>query len=298
MVTLNKHIGQGFARGELYDYLKQMESYYLTNQGQVYFVDSSTGSDCNSGEDWDNAFATLEHAISTSNAKRSGYMRNTIFCRGKFTETLTTAPSKCDLIGVGATSARSQPRITGTQAFAATAYGTRFINLNFRGDAASEVVAFTAGGFEMHNCTFSHAGTYTCTHGLTILNPTDVLIQGCVFEMRNEAFFSTAGIAVSSTDVINRFKIQDCKITGAIGVHLGVTGDDNFYECSIENCFIYSSGLPVDDDTELQNVMLINNRMITQGAEDLTGMNVLYAAGNIYTSSTDTRTFPFATTSA
>jgi len=298
MIDIKPSIATGFGKGELYDILTELQLFNAKIQGEVYFVDSSTGYDGNDGKSWNKAFKTIAAAIAVSNTNRSGYERNTIFIRGKFTETLTTAPSKCDLIGVGATSARAKPRVTGSQAMTDTAYGTRFININFRGDAAAAVMTFTAGGFEIHNCTFSHAGTYTCTHGLVIANPTDVLIKGCDFEMRNEAFFSTAAIAVSSTAVVNRFKIQDCKITGAKGVHLGVTGDDNFYECSIENCFIYSSGLPVDDDTELQNVMLINNRMITQGAEDLTGMNVLYAAGNIYTSSTDTRTYPFATVSA
>ena len=297
MIEVKKSIEIGQPLG-LYDILKQLQEVNAGLAGQVYFVDSNTGSDTQDGLSWDTAFATLAYAIAYHSARRTGYGRNTIFCRGKFTETLTAAPEKCDLIGVGATSARSQPRITGTQAFGDTAYGTRFINLNFRGDAAATVVAFTAGGFEIHGCVFSHPGTHTATYGLTIVNPTDVLIKGCKFEMRNEAFFSSAAISLTSSSPPNRCHIIDCDIKGAVGVVAGVGHDDNFFECSIENCNIFSSGVCVNDQTGGQALRLINNRMITQAAESLTGMNVLLASGNIYTSTTDTRTFPFATVSA
>jgi len=295
MLEIKKSIAQGFGKGELYPILKQLQNFGIGIQGEVYFVDSSTGSDTNNGKSWDTAFATLEYAIAYSNDKRSGYMRNTIFCRGKFTETLSVAPSKCDLIGVGATSARSRPRITGSQVMTDTAYGTRFINLEFRGDAASVNFAMTAGGFEIYNCVFSHAGTYTGTHAITITNPTDVIIKDCIFEGRNEAYFSTAAIQTISTDPINRFKVINCRIRGAVGVLIGATGDDNHWDCEVRGCTIYASGLPVNDNTANNLVEITNCTLISAAAEDVTGMNVLCCANNVYTSSTDTRTFPFAT---
>ncbi len=298
MLDVQPSIAQGFGKGELYPILKQLQDYGIGIQGEVFFIDSSAGSDGNDGKSWEKAFKTLEYGIAYSNDKRSGYKRNTIFCRGKFTETLTQAPEKSDLIGVGATSARTRPRITGSQVMTDTAYGTRFINLEWRGDAAGINMVWTAGGFEIWNCVFSHAGTYTGTHALTLLNPTDVIISGCIFEGRNEAYFSTAAIQTASTTPINRFKVIDCRIRGAVGVLIGATGDDNHWDCEVTGCRIYASGLPVNDNTANNLVEITNCTLITAAAEDLTGMNVLCCAGNIYTSSSDTRTFPFATTGA
>ena len=301
MINIKPSIAQGFGKGELYPILQELQLFSAGIQGAVYFVEGNTGADDNDGLTWDTAFKTIAKAITISNTYISAQhyaSRNTIFIRGTFTETLTTAPEKCDLVGVGSSNARPRPRITGSQAMTSTAWGTRFINIEFRGDAAGVTMTWTGGGFEIHNCVFSHAGTYTGTHAITIANPTDVIIKGCIFEMRNEAFFSTAAIQTTSTSPINRFKVIDCRIAGAVGVLIGATGDDNHYDCEVSNCRIYASGLPVNDNTGNNLVEITNCTLITQGAEDLTGMNILSCAGNIYTSTTDTRTFPFATTGA
>jgi len=271
----------------------------FTKQGQVYFVEKNAGNDEEDGLDWEHAFRTIAYAIETSNTniganQRGWASRNKIYIKGDFTETLTTAPEKCDLIGVGSTNARPRPRITGAQAMTTTAWGTRFINIEFRGVLSSATMTWTAGGFEIHDCVFSQpAGITMGTHAITIVNPTDVIIRGCVFEMTNEAFFSTACIYTTSTALINRFKIQDCTIRGAVGVLIRDTGDDHHYDCTIERCNIYASGLPINDKTGM--VQVIDCNLISQGSEDVSGMSVLYAANNIYTSSTDTRNFPFIT---
>lgn len=298
MYPIKKSIEQGFSGkpGGLYDILTQLQNMSLGNQGTVYYIDSSKGSDGYDGLSWDKAFKTLAYGISVSNAKRSGYERNTIFVRGKFSETLTTAPSKCDLIGVGATSARSRPRITGAQAMTNTAYGTRFINLEFRGVASSVTMTWTASGFEIHNCVFSQpSGQTMATHAITIVNPHDVVIQGCDFLMTNEAFFSTACIALTSTEVPSNCHIRNCKIRGAVGVVIGVGSDDHFYNCSIEDCYIYSSGLCVNDESGNVGWALINNRVVTQAANsdnDMLVYNTHLAAGNVATGATDTNHAP------
>ena len=294
MLEIKPSIAQGFGKGELYPILRQLQNLSVGIGGEVYFVEGNTGSDGYDGSSWDGAFKTLAYAIGVSNASRNSWAtRNTIFIRGTFTETLTTAPQKCDLVGVGSSNARPRPRITGSQAMTDTGWGSRFINLEFRGDAAGVTMVWTAGGFEIHNCVFSHAGTYTGTHAITMLNPTDVIISGCIFEMRNEAFFSTACITLTSTSPPNRCRIIDCDIKGAIGVLAGVGSDDNWFECSIENSHIFSSGVCINDVTGNQGFRVIDNRLITQAAESIGGMNVLLASGNLYTSTTDTRNFPF-----
>ena len=298
MYKVEKSIEQGFSGqpGGLYDILTQLQNFGIGNQGEVYFVEGNTGSNGYDGLSWEKAFKTIAYAIGISNAYISAKhyaSRNTIFIRGTFTETLSTAPEKCDLVGVGSSNARPRPRITGSQVMTSTAWGTRFINIEFRGDAAGVTMVWTAGGFEIHNCVFSHAGVYTGTHAITIVNPTDVIIKGCIFEMRNEAFFSTACITLTSTSPPNRCRIIDCDIKGAVGVVAGVGSDDNWFECSIENSHIFSSGVCINDQTGNQGFRVIDNRLITQATESIGGMNVLLASGNLYTSTTDTRNFPF-----
>jgi hypothetical protein len=301
MLEIKPSIAQGWGKGELYPILRQLQNLSVGIGGEVYFVEGNTGSDSgdiDKGKSWETAYKTIAYAIGVSNTYISAKhyaSRNTIFIRGTFTETLATAPEKCDLVGVGSSNARPRPRITGSQVMTNTAWGTRFINLEFRGDAAGINMVWTAGGFEIHNCVFSHAGIYTGTHAITMLNPTDVIIQGCEFEMRNEAFFSTACIAITSSALINRCRIIDCGIRGAVGVVMGVGSDDHFYDCSIEDCYIYSSGLCVNDVTGNQGWALINNRVVTQAANttnDMLVYNVALAAGNIATGATNTNTAP------
>jgi len=301
MINIKPSIATGWGKGQLYPILKELQQYGMGLagiQGEVFFVEANTGYDGNDGKTWDKAFKTIAAAIAASNtyiAAQHYASRNTIFIRGNFTETLTTAPQKCDLVGVGSCNARPRPRVTGSQAMTDTAWGTRFININFRGDAAGVTMTWTAGGFEIHNCVFSHAGTYTGTHAITIVNPTDVIIQGCEFEMRNEAFFSTACIALTSTAVPTNCHIRDCRIRGAIGVLIGVGSDDHWYNCSIEDCYIYSSGKCVNDVSGNVGWALINNRVVTQAANtdnDMLVYNTALAAGNIATGATNTNTAP------
>ncbi|GAG09610.1 unnamed protein product, partial [marine sediment metagenome] len=96
-----------------------------------------------------------------------------------------------------------------------------------------------------------------------------------------------------STSPPNRVLMEDCKIRGAVGLVAGVGHDDNWFECLMKDCYVFSSGLCVNDQTENVGFSLINNRFVTQAAEDVSAMNVLLASGNLYTSTTDTRNFPF-----
>lgn len=302
MLEIKKSIEQGFGPGGLADILEELQLFSAGIEGKVYFVEGNLGADDNDGSTWDKAFKTVAAAITASNAYISAQhyaYRNTIFIRGTFTETLTTAPQKTDLVGVGSSNARARPRITGSQAMTNTAWGTRFINIEWRGDAAGVTMTWTAGGFEIHNCTFSHAGTYTGTHAITIVNPTDVVIKGCDFEMRNEAFFSTACISLTSTSPPNRCRIVDCRIRGAVGVVIGVGSDDNWFECLMRDCYVFSSGLCVNDQTGNVGWALVNNRFVTQAANtanDMLSYNVALGAGNIATGATSTNTAPVCAT--
>ena len=76
-----------------------------------YFVNNIDGSDSNDGESWDGAYATISQAITAADADRvlpsgttNDYLRNQIFIAGTGTaySPLTSLPSYCDMIGVGA----------------------------------------------------------------------------------------------------------------------------------------------------------------------------------------------------
>ena len=68
MITISKHIGEGFGKGELFDILSELQLFSAGIQGNVYFVEGNTGADDNDGLSWDNAFKTIAVAITASNA--------------------------------------------------------------------------------------------------------------------------------------------------------------------------------------------------------------------------------------
>ena len=121
-MPLTKSMAQGFGNGKLYPYLQQMESLYLTNQGNVWFVDNNGGSDSNDGLSWETAFKTLTYAMGISHAdianSKTGHglgwaARNTLYCRGDtIDEDLTTLAQKTDIIGVGSCDEQPRCRIT------------------------------------------------------------------------------------------------------------------------------------------------------------------------------------------
>ena len=296
MYTIEKSIEQGFPGqpGGLYDILTQLQNLTLGNQGAAYFVEGNTGSDGYDGSSWDRAFKTLAYAIGVSNTYISAKhyaSRNSIFIRGSFDEDLVVLPQKTDIIGVGSTNATPTARILGTQAFEATGWGSRLINIWFQDDGASATVTLTAGGTEFHNCWFSGVGSTVGTYGLYITNPGQVRIIGCYFSPYLENPFSTAAIALIADGQYNNVLVENNIIHGATGIYCSDNALNNQFDCLIRNNYIKSTTFCINDDTD--DYAIVGNRMIT--ATTMAGgldINAALACDNIITGSDGSRLVP------
>lgn len=263
-----------------------------TNVGREFFVAGNWGDDNNDGSSWDKAFATLAAAISANNtdvaADKYGWAtRNKIYLSADTTtESLVAFPNKCDVIGVGSYDANDQPGITGMHApVNSSNYGTRFINVWFKGTAvASPIVtlASTSSGIKFIRCTLD-ATVGTITYGIFATASPFLEIIDCDFR----GAFATGFIGFGAGEA-GRTIIRGNWMTGSLGkgIVMGGTTTTSWEAIAMDN-FIQCAGQWVDDDADL--LYVVNNRAITavDCATYTAGfdMNLLRASGNLQTGS-------------
>ncbi len=309
MIEIKKSIEQGFGPGGLYDILKQLQNGMAGIGGRVYFVENNAGNDSEDledGQSWDRAYKTLAFAIGKSNAEisasRYGYgrgwaARNTIFCKGdKIQEDLTTAPSKCDVIGVGSNDAEGKTHIEGKHVF--TQSGTNmsmgWYNLTFSNDAAEAIFAVAdCGGLYFGDCDF--VARSDSIHAIHITGTTghDLKVNNC--RIINDEYadpFDTAGILIATTTTFWNFEIKDSYVEGDIGIEISAT---NMYNAWIDNNTIKAVTLAIKDDSN--DVIITKNMLISAAAAttltDIVTGSVTKAAQNMVTGgSAGTKNYP------
>ena len=269
MITIKKHIGQGFAGGELYDILKQLQQLGIGIGGEVYFVDANAGSDgADDGKSWERPYKTLSYAITASNANiaadHHGWAsRNTILCKGdKIQEDLTTAPSKCDVIGVGSNDAENKTHIEGKQIF--TQSGTNmsmgWYNLTFSNDAAEAIFTITTpGGVYFGDCDFVARSDAIHTIHLKGTTGHDFIVDNC--RIMNDEYadkFATGGILNAVTTTFWNFLIKNSYVEGEYGITIDTT---NLYNGLIDNNIIRATGKVIVDTSD--DCLITRNRCFT-----------------------------------
>lgn len=236
----------------------------------VFYADGNVVSSGN-GLSWLSATKTLSealvmaHAYMSTSGNRAWAHRATVYCcADNFTEDITLFAEKTDVIGVGSTNQHPRPRIEGTHVLVATTtdtfHGCRWFNVEWYGAAAGIIVDIPAGqnGQEFHNCVFSAVDG--ATYGLTAVQSHDMVIDNCRFEPNtSNVRFATAAILISAGSVTN-LKINNCMITGVIGIDLNATTAQTI-NCWITNNLVRSTGLTIDCESD--TVMVVNNRLIT-----------------------------------
>jgi hypothetical protein len=242
--------------------------YGVDPSGKQYFVAGNYGSDGNTGESWDAAFKTLAAAIAANNANiaassRGWAARNTMFISGDtFTETLVAFPNKCDVIGVGSYDANLMPGIIGNHApVNAGNYGTRFINVHFKGPAVASpliTLASTSSGVQFIASLFdAHASTTTA---ITSTAHPFMKVKDCAFQ----GAFATAYISIAAGEA-GRTVIQDNRMGDAVAVGILInSGTTCSWRSIIDRNIIQAGTITIDDNSDLFYVT--RNELISAAA--------------------------------
>lgn len=231
--------------------------------GKVFYVEANAGVDTQDGLSWDNALKTLAVAFAASNvaiaaADKTGYAaRNRIYYRGDnneaAAETLTTLPSKCDVIGVGSYDHKDHPWLIGNHVIGGETYmGTRFFNMGFRSPAAGGVI-FTAptttSGLKFYGCQFDGDSTTKATIGLLSTSVESLEVIGSEFKGK----FSTAAISIGAGIGLAMHIWDNLIESGAIGIAI-----DGSYTCAaavgsiLINTFMVGTFIMDDDSNKVQ----------------------------------------------
>ena len=197
--------------------------------GTEFFVDSVNGNDGNDGLSWSTAVATIEQAISLNNtyiALASNInKRNRIYLGGgTFSETLTTLPNQCDIIGVGNRTAW-KVLINGVLTCGTAVNSCHFYDIGFYSNTSAPLVTIPSGshGIEFHGCEFINGGSGV-TRGLYMTNCSSVVVDNNMFVgnpvLPIGIFF--AGPLFNGCKITNNFISAT---TGGIVGHTNVTAD-------------------------------------------------------------------------
>lgn len=169
--------------------------------GSVFFVDSVTGSNGNSGKDTTHPFATIAYAITRCTASKG----DTVVCMPNHTEAVvgagTITASKAGIRIVGLGYARQRPVITYTTAAAAsvdvTAAGVLIQNVVFQAvgvDAVTAMVNVSAAGVTFRYCEFEtgDATNQAVLGMLTTAAASRLVVDSCHFHGSADAGTATA----------------------------------------------------------------------------------------------------------
>jgi hypothetical protein len=191
--------------------------------GNVFFLDSSTGSDGSSmGRSQKHPFKTLDYAISQCTATNG----DVIYVFPGHTETTTAIG--LDVAGVtaiGIGHGRARPTFTATT-------------------AATDLMDVTAANFKIQNLRL--VGAASGVTSLISLAANDFMCEGCVIEQA-----ATPLIGVIVTGGYDRFHFKDCLFLGTAAgpnASIDLQGSGNCVDWTVEGCtFNYESSAGLDE---------------------------------------------------
>lgn len=188
-----------------------------------YFVDGATGSDSNSGDTPDNAYATIGKAITVSRAKVDWTLTPwanrdiIIIAPGVYTENHTTLAHGAIFLGLGWDNRDAQ---MGVKIMPASGYpinvggivNSAFINIGFESaDASPACKMAIANNCLFLGCRFSGAAeTVTCVQAFLTNDATCSKWINCDFTCAARGFYAQY---VDAGDGFNHCLIEHCRIT-------------------------------------------------------------------------------------
>ena len=211
---------------------------YVTT-GSVFFVDSLTGLDSNSGQDPDHAFATLDHAVGHCT---SG-VGDTIFVMPNHAENVTSdADVALDVSGIsviGLGRGETRPTFTFTQTasqFELDAHSIYIENLLFKSgiDAVVNPIIITAPNCTIVNCEYkdSAASNFEATDIIVMTSSGDyTTIDGFKYHLWGGSSGGTQNDSVINIYAAAHVTIKNCYLSGkpAVGLIEGTSETENVW---------------------------------------------------------------------
>jgi hypothetical protein len=217
--------------------------------GDVYYVDSVTGSDSNSGESQTEAVATLDYAIGLCTASQG----DIIILMPGHAETLVAAGGVAmDVIGV---------------TVIALGEGRKRATFTFTTDAAASF-NISAANCKVKNCVFIN-GIDSQTAMINV-SAADVTIEGCEIVLADASTQATLGIL--TTAAADRFRVEGCHIHGsadagcATAIRVVGGSDAVFKKNNIQGAFTTTLGGIQNVTTECVRVLVDDNVIINTTA--------------------------------
>lgn len=251
----------------------------------VFYVEGNAGNDNNSGESWDEAFKTLTVALAASHADISSgstgwASRNVIYCKGDaLDEDLVLLAQKTDVVGVGNYNQWPKCGLIGNHVPTGTtaAYGTRFFNFFFQGNAAGGdlwTLDSTVSGLGFFGCTFSAGSTTAAT--AAIVSTASPFLELVGNEIHGK--FSDAAIEFGAGDARGT-RILGNHIEGALsGIEFGagVTSSTGSAESIlVKDNYVKAATECINDAASI--VSIVNNVCVTLQAKGSGGAGAIVA---------------------
>lgn len=265
--------------------------------GQVFFVDSNSGSDSNSGKDPNHALATADAAVnkcSATDADGNTKYGDTIYCMPGHTE--TTGKTTLDVAGVqiiGLGEHRNRPSFTTATAddvFTVTAANCSIQNVQFGApgiDAVTAYVNIAADGFVGRNwyaadcsaaasvnvvecITITADGDNCLLENITLFNKTTAVvafmeIEGACsnLQLRNWWIYGdVTGSGITDSAKVDYLLMDNVNVAVVGTTKPAITLDSN-PEGLARNCFFAGTSATIATTANMGNLMRLENIRVT-----------------------------------
>jgi hypothetical protein len=198
----------------------------IVTTGTVYFVDSATGSNSNSGLDPTQAFATLTTAITACTTNKGDVIILMPSHAETISTTVTLSIANVSIIGLGNGTARpnlTQGTTGSTGMLTVSGSNNRIANVYFTGSATgtNEPLLTISGSYvDVEGCFFAPASKQLYTILLSGTASTDISIKNCSFVA------SAAGpdAIIFSSVMVHRVIVSGCyfNVVGSAGCDHGI----------------------------------------------------------------------------
>jgi len=305
-MKIERHIAQGFGKGELYDVLVQLQNMALPTAGKVFYV--WKGGNSTDGSSWENAYSTITAAITAHTAWRAlqasaiqSVDNYIIIAPALYDENIIALPYSCTMIGLGVLGTDKSTEIHPTvgSCMAGTVSGLRMYNISFQGGTGTaDTLDFNiCNNVHIIGCEFypgavnSNAAISTQNCGMSVFRNNRILTQAALYYTYGIYFGGGADKYCIANDIDGNI------MTGLAEAGTGIFIEDNCTSSGqtiIRNNIIRLSGAGIGIDENSDGCLLIQNKIFTLAGTGFDANEDL-AIDNFHNNGTTTVHYPAQT---